>query len=142
MPTYDFIYGSKVIVQCQAQINVSSCNNDDNDDCNNYLSLIGKDASFFTYLCKPKNVVTCYIRKSPNEKLDEDILEKVGTNIDDRLVERNRVLTWSKTTGKSTNVSGAGHGHGKQQIIFNAPTFCAKHMGIKFDPKTYSYSVS
>ena len=63
----------------------------------------------------------CYIREPPEEDLDNNILRKVGTNIDDKLVERTRVLTWSKTMGKTGHISGSGHG--KQQITFKAQLF-------------------
>lgn len=138
MGNYNFIYGSKIIIQCQAQINIYLCRGQ--TEYNNYLILLKKNPDFFTYFCKPRNVVRCYIREPPEEELDNNILRKVGTNIDDKLVERTRVLTWSKTMGKTGHISGSGHG--KQQITFKAPTFCARDMGMDFDPNKYSYSSS
>jgi hypothetical protein len=107
MGNYNFIYGSKIIIQCQAQINIYPCRRQ--SEYNNYLILLKKNPDFFT-------------------------------NIDDKLVERTRVLTWSKTMGKTGHISGSGHG--KQQITFKAPTFCARDMGMDFDPNKYSYSSS
>lgn len=138
MATYDFIYGSKVIAQCQAQINICHC--DEQDNRNDYLILIGKDIYFFTYWCQLKNVVKCYISEPPAVELSDDISKHVGIEIDDRLITQNRAITWSQTEGKKRHISG--HGHGKQQIIFNAPTFCAKDMGVNFDPKRYTYSAT
>jgi hypothetical protein len=138
MSQYDFIYGYKVVTQCQAQINIHHSKRQ--NKYNNYLILLNKNPDFFAYFCKLRHVVTCYVRESPEEDLDTNILSKVGTNIDDKLVDRNRVLTWSKTMGKIKPVSGKGHG--KQQITFKAPTFCARYMGDNFDPDKYSYSSS
>ena len=138
MSQYDFIYGSKVVAQCQAQINIHPSREQNEND--NYLILLKKNPDFFAYFCRLGHVVTCYVRESPEEDLDNNILSKVGTNIDDKLVDRNRALTWSKTMGKVSHVSGKGHG--KQQITFNAPTFCARYMGVNFDPDKYSYSSS
>jgi hypothetical protein len=138
MSQYDFIYGSKVVAQCQAQINIHPSREQNEND--NYLILLKKNPDFFAYFCKLKHVVTCYVREPPEEDLDNNILSKVGTNIDDKLVDRDRALTWSKTMGKIKPVSGKGHG--KQQITFTAPTFCARYMGVIFDPDKYSYSSS
>ena len=142
MGNYDFIYGSKVLIQCQAQINMHPWNEGRfNEDTAKYLILIKKDASFFTYWCQTRNAVICTVSKSPEENLDADVLENVGTNIDDMLIERSRALTWSKsTTGRPRHVPPSGRGHGKQMIILKAPTFCAKDMGITFDPESYTYS--
>jgi len=102
--------------------------------------LIKKDASFFQYWCKPRRVVKCIIRETLDERLDEDILSNVGTSIDDVLIERERVISWSKTRGIISHVSHSGHG--KMIIKLNAPTFCARDMGINFDPHSYSYPSS
>lgn len=139
MSNYDFIYGSKVIIQCQAQINMLPCN-DKQNEYKKYLILIKKDASFFTHWCKPRRAVKCIVSAPPEESLDSDVLEKVGTNIDDMLVEQRRALSWTKAKGDVRHVPHSGHG--KQQIILKAPTFCAKDMGITFDPEKYSYSIS
>ncbi|MDP3104312.1 MAG: hypothetical protein Q8M95_06865 [Candidatus Methanoperedens sp.] len=139
MGSYDFIYGSKMIIQCQAQINIHNCNNSQ-DESTKYLILIKKEASFFQYCCKPRRVVNCMVRKAPDEHLDEDILRNVGTNIDDELIERERVLSWSKARGIISHVSHSGHG--KMLLKLNAPTFCAREMEIDFDPRSYSYPSS
>lgn len=138
MSQYDFIYGSKVVAQCQAKINIYPSKGQ--NEYSYYLILLQKNPDFFAYFCKLRHVVTCYVRESPEEDLDNNILSKVGTNIDDKLVDWNRALTWSKTTGEIGHVSGKGHG--KQQITFKAPTFCARYMGVTFDPDKYSYSSS
>lgn len=138
MSKYDFIYGSKIVAQCQAQINIHPCRG--GNEYNNYLILLKKNPDFFAYFCKLMNVVRCYVREPPVEDLDNDIISKVGTNIDDKLVDRARALTWSKTMGKIMHVGGSGHG--KQQITFKAPTFCARYMRVNFDPNKYSYSSS
>jgi len=139
MSNYDFIYGSKVIIQCQQQINMLPCNDRENE-YTKYLILIKKDTSFFTHWCKPRHAVKCIVRAPPEESLDSDVLEKVGTNIDDMLVEQTRALSWTKAEGDVRHVPHSGHG--KQQIILKAPTFCAKDKGITFDPENYSYSIS
>lgn len=139
MRNYDFIYGSKVIIQCQAQINIRNCDTDDGESAK-YLILIKKDISFFTYQCTPRHAIKCIVRESPDEHLDKDVLDKVGTNIDDMLVEQKRALSWTKTKGDVCHVPYGGHG--KQQVILKAPTFCARDMGITFDPDKYSYSIS
>jgi hypothetical protein len=61
------------------------------------------------------------LKKKPTEirKID-----RVGTNKDDM------------------HVNPSVRGHGKQMIILKAPTFCAKDMGVSFDPHSYSYSCS
>jgi hypothetical protein len=138
--SYDFVYGSKVLIQCQAQINVQRWAGDEHNESTKYLLLIKKTPSFFSHWCKPRRVVKCIVSEPPKENLASDVLDKVGTNIDDRLIERDRVLTWSKTIGNIHDVSHSGHG--KIMITLNAPTFCARDMGITFDPKSYSYSVS
>lgn len=139
MSNYDFIYGSKVIIQCQAQINIHLCDAED-DEYAKYLILIKKDISFFTHRCTPRRAVKCIVSASPEEHLDRDVLDKVGTNIDDMLVEQRRALSWTKAKGDVRHVPHSGHG--KQQVILKAPTFCARDMGITFDPEKYSYSIS
>ena len=142
MDKYNFIYGSKVLIQCQAQINIHSWDGDAQPDFAKYLVLIKKDASFFTYWCKPKNVVNCMVMEPPEEYLDEDVLNRVGTKVDDMVTEPKRVFTWSKVTAPLRHVPPRGSGHGKIQIVLNKSTFCAKDMGIAFDPESDSYSVS
>lgn len=142
MAKYDFIYGSKVLIQCQAQINVHSWNESAQPDFAKYLVLIKKGAHFFTHWCKPRNVVNCMVMEPPDEYLDENVLSRVGTKIDDRLTEQKRVFTWSKVTADPRHVSTPGSGHGKIQMILNKSTFCARDMGIAFDPESDSYSVS
>ncbi len=140
MSRWDFIYGSKVIIQCQKQINILPCDDRENE-YTKYLILIKKDTSFFTHWCKPRHAVKCVVSAPPEEDLDSDVLEKVGTNIDDMLIEQNRSVSWTKATGDLRHVGGSSR-HGKQQIIFKAPTFCARDMGITFDPQRGSYTVS
>jgi len=142
MGNYDFIYGSKVLIQCQAQINIHHWKGDNQPEFAKYLVLIKKDSSFFSYWCKPKSVVKCIVSKAPEENLDMEVLSKVGTNIDDMLIERERALAWSKVTAISHHVSPCGSGHGKIQITLNKSTFCARDMGIAFNPQNYSYSIS
>lgn len=139
MGNYDFIYGSKVIIQCQAQINIHTCDTED-DEYAHYLILIKKDNSFFTHRCTPRHAVKCIISASPEEHLHRDVLDKVGTNIDDMLVEQRRAFSWTKAKGDVHHVPHSGHG--KQQVILKAPTFCVRDMGITFDPEKYSYSIS
>lgn len=140
MGKYDFVYGSKMIIQCQAQLNILPWDGAAQPEFTKYLILIKKNSSFFSHWCKPRHAVICQVREPPDEHLDMEILEKVGTEIDDMLIERERVLTWSKTTGNPRHVSHSGHG--KIQVTLKAPTFCAKDMGITFDPNTYTYSLS
>lgn len=144
MGTFNFIYGSEILIQCQAQINMHPWKEGQgNEELAKYLTLIRKDPSFFAYWCQIRHVVICQVSKPPEENLDADVLQNVGTNIDDMLIERNRALTWSRTQGsRPRHVPPRGRGHGKQMIILKAPTFCAKDMGISFDQCSYSYSVS
>lgn len=142
MDKYNFIYGSKVLIQCQAQINIHPWNGSAQPDFVKYLVLIKKDAQFFTHWCKPRSVVNCMVMEPPDEYLDENVLSRVGTKIDDRLTEQKRVFTWSKVTADPHHVSTSGSGHGKIQMILNKSTFCARDMGIAFDPESDSYSVS
>lgn len=139
MGSYDFVYGSKMIIQCQAQINIHNCDGSQ-DESTKYLILIKKDASFFHYWCKPRRVVRCMVLETPDEQLDEDILSKVGTNKDDVLIESTRVISWSKARGIISHVSHSGHG--KMLLKLNAPTFCARDMEINFDPTSYSHPSS
>lgn len=142
MGNFDFIYGSEVLIQCQAQINMHPWNDGQNNErYAEYLILIKKNLSFFSHWCQTKHVVTCIVSKPPEENLEADVLRKVGTNIDDMLIERNRAIAWSKTGGSRPR-HVHGRGHGKQMIILKAPTFCAKDMGISFNPQTHLYSVS
>lgn len=142
MGNYDFIYGSKVLIQCQEQINIHPWDGDTQPEFTKYLVLIKKDAYFFSYWCKPRHVVKCIISAPPEEHLDGDILERVGTNVDDMLIERERALAWSQVTAVPHHVSPRGSGHGKIQITLNKSTFCARDMGIAFNPQSHSYSVS
>lgn len=142
MGKYDFIYGSKVLIQCQAQINIHPWGGDTQPEFEKYLVLIKKDTSFFSYWCKPRHVVKCIISEAPEEHLDREVLSRVGTNIDDMLIERERALAWFKVTATPRHVSPCGSGHGKIQITLNKSTFCARDMGIAFNPQSYSYSVS
>ncbi len=144
MGNFNFIYGSEVLIQCQAEINMHPWNDGENNERHaKYLILIRKNPSFFSYWCQTKHVVICTVSEPPTENLEEGILQNVGTNIDDMLIERNRAITWSKTAGnRPRHVPPRGRGHGKQMLILKAPTFCARDMGISFDPETYSSSVS
>lgn len=130
-----------MIIQCQAQINLHPWSGNTQPIYAKYLILIKKHTSFFTHWCTLRRVVKCIISAPPEESLDSDILDKVGTNIDDTLITRERALSWTKAIGDIRHVSGSSR-HGKQQIILKAPTFCAKDMGITFDPVRYSYSIS
>lgn len=143
MSSYDFVYGSKVHIQCQAQINFQSWDKDsykDNIKECQYLILIKKHPSFFEYWCKPRHVIKCIVKEPPKETLDDEILNRVGTKRNDILLERNRSMCWTK--GKIKEDHRSGSRHGKQLIISNSSTFCAKDMGINFDPKKYTYSCS
>jgi len=135
MNSYDFIYGSKVIVQCQDQINVVTWKGD--IDYNDYLQIIKKDIGFFSYWCKLKSVVKCIIREPPEELLDEDILDRVGTKIDDMLIEQTRALTWTSYSNPRI-IHVPGSGHGKQQATFKLKTFCAKDKGPAFKLLDYT----
>lgn len=137
MGSYDFIYGSKVIVQCQSQINIVPWKGD--IEYNGYLQIIKKDIDYFTSWCRPRSVVKCIVRDPPNEVIDDDILEIVGTKIDDMLKEQTRALTWTTHENPEIiHVPGPGRGHGKQQAIFKLRTFCAKDKGINFNLTAYT----
>lgn len=138
MGNYDFIYGSKVHIQCQAQINFQSWDHNTKDGI--YLILIKKDPSFFNHYCKPRHAIICIVEEPPREQLDDEILSKVGTKRNDLLKERNRSICWTKGKIKYDHVPKGGHG--KQRVISNSLTFCAKDMGINFDPQKYMYSYS
>jgi hypothetical protein len=96
--------GLKVLIQCQAQINIHPWDGDTQPEFTKYLVLIKKDASF--------------------------------------LIERERAFAWSQVTTFPHHVSPRGSDQGKIQITLNKSTFCARDMGIAFNPQSHSYSVS
>ena len=135
MNSYNFIYGSTVIVQCQDQINIVIWKGD--FEYKDYLQIIKKDVDFFTHWCKLKSVVKCIVRKPPEEPLDEDVLDMVGTKIDDMLIEQTRALTWTSYSNPRI-IHVPGPGHGKQQAIFKLKTFCAKDKSPAFELSDYT----
>ncbi len=72
MGNYDFIYGSKVLIQCQAQINMHPWNTQ--PEFAKYLILIKKNKPFFTHWCQTKHVITCMVSEPPEESLDAEVL--------------------------------------------------------------------
>ena len=138
MPKYDYIYGSKVTIQCQAQINIEPWKGQTNYV--SYLSLIKKDINFFKYWCKLRHAVTCTVDAPPDEELDEDIRDHVGTHKNAYLQERNRVVTWSAQIDQEEPTVPSKRGHRKQLLYIPHETFCAKDQGIKFILPNYTAS--
>lgn len=136
---YDYIYGSKVTIQCQAQINIEPWKNQTEYLC--YLSVIKKDnvSDFFRYWCKLRRDVTCVVDEPPHEELDSDVLEIVGTHKNAYIRERNRVLSWSKNIDTKGSIV-SGRGHRKQLIQVPFETFCARDMCKSFSVPKYSSS--
>jgi len=132
MKQCDFIYGSEVIAQCQAQINFSDWDN--NDPVKKYLLILKKPSNYFNCWAKLRNDVRCIILKSPKEVLPKEVLMKVGTDIDDMIKERKRVFLWAEIKGKVNHVSPRSRGHGKQQIKLKCNTYCARDFGISWVP--------
>jgi hypothetical protein len=125
---YEYIYGSKVTLQCQAQINPQVWNGQDNYA--RYLAIINKDKEFFKYWYKIRNAVTCVVEEPPDEDLGEDLSEIVGTHKNAYLKERQRVVSWSMGRNEVTVLRI--YGHGKQLLYLPFKTFCAKDQGISF----------
>ena len=138
MSGYDYIYGSKVTIQCQAQINVEPWKGQ--EDYVSYLYVIKKDKNFFKCWYKVRNAITCVVEKPSDEEFGDDVLEHVGTHKNDYLVERHRAIGWSTKEGKLSNVSKSGHG--KQLFYIPHETFCARDQGINFKLSLPNYSAS
>lgn len=137
MGSYDYIYGSKVIVQCKDQLNINPWKGD--VEYSDYLKIIKKDTDFFPYWCKPRTSVKCIIKEPPDEFLDGDVLDIVGTKIDDMLIEQVRAVAWtSYENPRIIHVPGPGRGHGKQQVVLNLKTFCARDKGFTFRLPDYT----
>jgi len=136
MTSYDFIFGSKVTIQCQAQINLEPWK--DQEDYLPYLDVIKKDSSFFKYWCKIRNAVTCVVDEPPREELDKSISAVVGTHKNAYLKERHRAVGGSRGEGKLGHVSGSGHG--KQLLYIPFETFCARDQGVSFKIPKYTSS--
>jgi hypothetical protein len=139
--SYDFIYGSVVEIECQAQININECKED--KGYTNYLYIIKKDWNSFKKWCQLKNDIICMVKSPSIETLDQEVLEKVniGTQKDDYLDEWKRVICWTNDErkikkGKASHLSGPGHG--KQLLILKHATYCARYTGPDFKIPDYS----
>lgn len=136
MTNYDYIYGSKVTLQCQAQVNPQLWAGHKDYDC--YLSIIKKEPNFFKYWYKIRHAVTCVVNEPPDEVLEGDILKFVGTHKNAFLKERQRAVSWSMGTNDIDHASKSGHG--KQLVYLPFKTFCAKDQGFTFKAPEYSSS--
>jgi len=133
MPSYNYIYGSKVIVQCKAQINPHPWEKD--PIFSKYLKIIDKKDDFFDCWCKIRTNVQCRVRAPPEETIKPEIKQYVGTEIDDELIERNRVVLWSKEDPDDRVVPRGGH-RGRSAPMKIA--FCAKDQGLSIKLPKYS----
>ncbi len=129
-------------IQCQAQVNINKWFEYNEPVLKRYLVIIKKDVSFFNYWCKPRSVVHCIVTEPPKEILEEDVINNVGTKRDDDLIERYRAVSWIQEVKNIKMGHVPGKGHGKQLVICNTPTFCAREMEIGFIPERYKYSSS
>lgn len=136
MPSYDYIYGSKVIVQCKGQINIHKWTGD--SAYSQYISVIKKQYDFFDLWFRLKGNVKCIVREPPLEEIDSEIKKYVGTEIDDELQERNRVVGWSKKENSTVSVVPRG-GHRGQSLPLKT-AFCARDQGIKINLPNYTSS--
>jgi len=136
MSSYDYIYGSKVIVQCKKQVNPHQWNRD--PIYSRYLKVIGKMDGFFDYLYRIKTDVHCRVRLPPNEIINSEIKQHVGTEIDDELKERNRVVCWSQENPIiAVARRGEGRGH-RGQSTNEIPAFCARDQGASIKLPDYT----
>ena len=126
MSSYNYIYGSRVIVQCKKQINPHSWTKD--PIYSKYLKVINKKDDFFDYWYKIRTNVLCRVRAPPNEIVNPEIKQYVGTEIDDELIERNRVVCWSKEGPEDTVIPRGGH-RGRSTPEMTA--FCARDQGLR-----------
>lgn len=135
MPTYDYIYGSRVLVLCKKQINMHEWSGD--TTYSNYLRIIQKKDDFFDYWCKLRTNVQCIVRQPPiDEQINGEVKEFVGTEIDDELQERNRVVSWSKEDVDEVGVVPRG-GHRGQKLTLST-AFCARDQGFQFELPDYT----
>jgi hypothetical protein len=134
MSSYDYIYGSRVIVQCKKQINPHQWHKD--PIYSKYLKVINKKDGFFDYWYRIKANVHCRVRLPPNEIINPEIKQYVGTEIDDELSERNRVVCWSKENPEIGVVPRGGH---RGQSTSEIPTFCARDQGISIKLPKYTW---
>jgi len=133
--SYDYIFGSEVEIECQAQINLNECKED--KGYTNYLYNIKMDWSSFKKWAHLKNDIICIIKSPPSEPLDKEVLEKVniGTQKDDYIDEWNRAICWTNDErkikkGKAPHLSGPRHG--KQLLILKHATYCARYAGPNY----------
>lgn len=138
---YDYIYGSKVIIQCQAKINIEPWKNQ--KEYLGYLAVIKKDneSDFFRYWCKLRDDVICVVDTPPHEELDSNVLQIVGTHMNAYLKEmKKRVFSWSKDIKIKNPSIVSGSAHRKHLIKIPFDTFCARDQGINFRVPKYTSS--
>jgi hypothetical protein len=133
MSSYDYIYGSRVIVQCKKRINPHQWQKD--PIYSRYLKVIKKGDEFFDYWYRIKTNVHCRVRIPPNEIINPEIKQHVGTEIDDELKERNRVVFWSKDDPEIEVVPRGGH---RGQSTSEVYAFCARDQGISIKLPKYT----
>jgi hypothetical protein len=134
MPSYDYVYGSRVIVQCKKQVNPQVWKDD--PTYSRYLKEINKRENFYNYWYKLRTDIQCRVREPPNEAVCDEIKKYVGTEIDDVLRERTRVVCWSiDEMDKSVVRRGGGHrGQSSQEIA----AFCARDQGLNIKLPEYT----
>jgi hypothetical protein len=71
MPSYDYVYGSRVIVQCKKQVNPHLWRSD--PTYSKYLKIIKKRDSFFDFWYKIRSNVKCIVRFPPTEPIDPQV---------------------------------------------------------------------
>lgn len=133
MSSYDYIYGSKVIVQCKKQVNLQPWEND--PIYSKYLKVIDKKDGFFDYWYRIKSNVNCRVRLPPDEIISSEIKQYVGTEIDDVLKERNRVVFWSKEAPEITVRPRGGH---RGQRTNEIHAYCARDQGLSIKLPKYT----
>ncbi len=136
MSSYDYIYGSRVIVECKKEINPQEWHND--QTYSRYLKVIKKSDGFFDYWYRIKVDVHCRVRWPPNELIHPEIKQYVGTEIDDELKERNRVVCWSKEKPEIRVVSRGGRSHRGQSPEKEMHAFCARDQGLTIKLPEYT----
>lgn len=133
MSSYDYIYGSRVIVQCKKQVNPRQWMGD--PVYSKYLKVVKKRDEFFNYWYKIRANVNCRVRFPPVEIISPEIKQFVGTEIDDVLKERNRVVFWSKEDPEIKVVPRGGH---RGQSTDEIHAFCARDQGVRIELPRYT----
>ena len=74
MPSYDYVYGSRVIVQCKKQVNPQVWKDD--STYSRYLKVVNKRNDFFHYWYKLRTDIQCRVREPPKETISDEIKQQ------------------------------------------------------------------